>query len=215
MKRRSGFLIRLTALILLAGGLGLLGQELFLKAKGLLAERLIERAYAAHLEDGGRHRPWSWADHYPLGELAAPQQGVRRLVISGATGPSLAFAAGHVDGTALPDRPGNCVIAGHRDGAFGFLQDLKPGDVLELSCHGSLKQFTVSTIEVLDRTAIEVLESTTEDRLTLITCHPFAALTPGPERYVVRCVRRDPRFHQSKVRSAHSTASGNSTCDAH
>src|SRR5262249_22164287 len=99
--------------LLLAAGGALLGRGLYLEAKGALARILIERALAAHLQDGRPHRPWSWADTTPIAVLELHRLSVRRVVLEGASGTSLAFGVGHIDGTARPNSPGTCVLAGH------------------------------------------------------------------------------------------------------
>jgi len=121
-----GRLILLGSLLLIGVGGLLLGRHGYLAAKAVVADRLIDRAFLAHLADGRIHRPWGWADMHPIAVLEVGRLGVRRTVLRGASGESLAFGVGHVDGTAPPNAPGNCVLAGHRDRAFAFLADLKP-----------------------------------------------------------------------------------------
>jgi len=128
MTRRH--LLLLGPILMLASGGVLIGRHGYLAAKGVLAGCLIDRALADHLRDGGIHPPWSWADMHPIAVVEVGRLGVRRIVLRGASGESLAFGVGHVDGTALPNTPGHCVLAGHRDGVFSFLEDLRPGDIL-------------------------------------------------------------------------------------
>jgi len=78
----------LLGLGLLGGGGALLGEQAWLSVKASLAERLIEHAFAAHLEDGGVHRPWRWADTHPIARLEVPRLGVERIVLAGASGSS-------------------------------------------------------------------------------------------------------------------------------
>lgn len=161
------------------------GEQLWLGAKAELAARLIDGAFLRHLDDGGHHPPWPWADTAPIAELTVPSLGVRRVVLSGATGATLAFGPGHVDGTALPGRHGNAAIAGHRDSWFRFLRDLEEGTSVELRTLGGRSLWTVTATRVVDRRDISSLAPTVDDRLTLITCYPFDAIVPGPLRYVV------------------------------
>lgn len=176
------------ALSLAVAGAGLLGRQGYVRAKGLLAEQLIGRAFAAHLADGRPHPPWSWADIYPIAELGVQRLGVRRPVLTGASGSSLAFGLGHVDGTAAPGQPGNCVLAGHRDSWAEFMQELEVGDTLSLRRHGGERQYRVQAAEVVDKQAGHVLARSTDRRLTLVTCWPFGGLTRGRERYVVHAI---------------------------
>ena len=68
-----------------------------------------------------------------------------------ASGPTLAFGPGHVDGTAAPNARGNSVIAGHRDGSFRFLDRLRIDDVLHLETRGGRESYRVVRSEVRDR----------------------------------------------------------------
>jgi sortase A len=164
-----------------------MGGQVSLKAKAALAAVLIDRAWEKHLADGAEHRPWPWADMRPVARLEVPRLGVRRAVLSGASGESLAFGLAHVSGTALPGRPGNCAIAGHRDTWAAFLRDLRPGDEVSLSTRSRRRRYAVDSLTVLPRERVEVLEPTGDERLTLITCYPFTGLLRSPWRLAIVC----------------------------
>jgi len=171
------------------GGAGavLLSGQAYLHVKGRVARVLIDRACAAYLADGLVHRPWSWADTHPIARLEVPRLGVREVVLSGATGPTLAFGLGHVSGTALPAAPGNCAIAAHRDRWGAFLRDLRLGDDLVLSTPAGAQRYRVAGLQVVPKGAVEVLAPSAGRRLTLITCYPFSGLLRSPWRFVVTC----------------------------
>jgi sortase A len=175
------------ALTLLSAGGLLLAERGWLAAKARVAGVLIDRAFAMHLSDGGRHRPWSWADMHPVARLEVPRLGVRRTVLSGATGATLAFGPGRIHGTARPNGEGNCVIAGHRDGWFAFLEKLRRGDRIVLRTHGGSVDYVVEDLIVADRREGSFLEPGEKARLTLITCYPFGGLRRSDLRYVVVC----------------------------
>jgi len=166
-------------------GLALFGEQGYLAMKARLAERLIARSYSAHLQDGLAHPPWSWADTHPIARLTAPRLGVERTLLAGASGASLAFGPGHIDGTARPNSRGNCCVAGHRDTSFRFLGDLRIGDTLWLETRGARLRYSVTERSVRSKWDDHVLRSTASPRLTLITCWPLDAWVPGPERLVV------------------------------
>ena len=92
--------------LLIACGSSLGAREVYMRAKGRLAVVLIERAFDAHLTDGLRHRPWSWADLHPVALLEVDRLGVRRHILSGASGSSLAFVSRPAGGPDLQGRPG-------------------------------------------------------------------------------------------------------------
>ena len=170
----------------LATGLALFGEQGYLALKARYAESLIEDAYAAYLDDGGAHRPWSWADMHPVARLEIPRLGVETTVLAGASGSSLAFGPGHIDGTAAPNAPGNSVVAGHRDTWFQFLGDVQPGDRLWVETHEGRLAYEVTSRSVRSTWEGEVVLAQRPGRvLTLVTCWPLDELLPGPDRLVV------------------------------
>lgn len=175
------------AATLTTGGGWLLGEQMWLAGKGWVAERCIERAWDAHLREGGRHRPWSWADTWPVAEIEVPRLGVRRIVLAGAGGSSLAFGPGHVDGTSPPNTPGTCAVAGHRDGWFAFLGELRAGDEVRVRTRAGLTSYRVVDSAVRPMWDAEALAPQGDTRLVLITCYPLDGLRRGPLRYVVTC----------------------------
>lgn len=183
MRRR---VVAAFALALVASGGVLVLRGGYMEAKAALADILIARAFDAYVRDGTLHRPWSWADHAPIAVLRVPRLDVERHVLTGASGSSLAFGVGHVDGTAPPNGAGNAVLAGHRDGAFAFLEDLQAGDRIELQAGpGGDRTWVVAATAVVADDDASVLLDTPEDRLTLVTCWPFRGLGRSGRRYVV------------------------------
>ena len=175
----------LAGTVLLGSGALLTGRQGYVRAKGLVAEHLIADAFHRHLGDGRAHRPWSGADTHPIARLEVERLGVRRYVLAGASGSSLAFGPGHVHGTASPNGPGNCVLAGHRDTWFAFLHQLRAGDVLRLLTRRVEQVYVVTEIRIVQETDLEVLDPGREDRLTLVTCFPFDGPVGSPWRYIV------------------------------
>lgn len=165
----------------------LLGRHAYLGCKAALAGVLIDRAFSSYLEDGRERRPWSWADMHPVARIEVPRLGVRRTILSAASGNSLAFGLGHVSGTGRPGGSGNFVVAGHRDTWGAFLQDLRPGDEVLLETRLGRRRYRVGRLEVLRKETVEALETTGPPRLTFVTCYPFDGLMGSPWRYVVTC----------------------------
>jgi sortase A len=121
-----------------------------------------------------------------VARLTVPSLGADEIVLSGATGPTLAFGPGHVFHTGEPGGQGNCVIVGHRDTSFRFLKDLKPGDEVRLSDRlGAESAYRVTGSLVVDERDTWVMSQANENTLTLITCYPFDDPLPGPRRYIV------------------------------
>jgi sortase A len=151
-----------------------------------VANRCVGRALETCLADGSPHRPWPWADFHPVARLEVPRLNVDRPVLDGATGETLAFGLGRVEGQRT-------VLAGHRDSWARFLGDLRAGDVVVLHEPDETSRFRVVRTAVLELGGGAAVPSLAEDDLVLVTCHPFASLLPGPERFVVVCERQTER----------------------
>jgi len=158
-----------------------------------LARRLLSFAWSRSLATGSGVKPWPWADIWPVAQMEAPRHGTQLMVLAGASGRTLAFGPGHVDGTPLPGESGNAVISGHRDTHFAFLRDVRSGDLLVVHVpRGRVARYVVSGIEVVRNKDVRMLLDVGEDRLTLVTCYPFDSPVPGgPLRYVVVAKRID------------------------
>jgi sortase A len=109
------------------------------------------------------------------------------LVLAGASGRTLAFGPGHLDGSALPGDAGNAVVTAHRDTHFRFLRTINPGDELVVErAGGGTRNFRIRGAYVADYRELRLPRDTAVPTLTLVTCYPFDALDPGgPLRYVV------------------------------
>jgi sortase A len=109
------------------------------------------------------------------------------LVLAGASGRTLAFGPGHLDGSATPGDPGNAVITAHRDTHFRFLRNVALGDdVVVERADGGRRHFRIKATYVTDHRALNLPRDPERPTLTLVTCYPFETLNPGgPLRYVV------------------------------
>ena len=122
--------VRRTAYALLLLAAATAAQGLWIPAKAALAQVLLDEAFARGQAGEPRATPWPWSDAWPVARLRSPRHGSDLVVLSDASGRSLAFGPGHLSGTPLPGDPGTSVIAGHRDTHFAFLRRLEPGDAL-------------------------------------------------------------------------------------
>jgi sortase A len=185
--RLRGRLVLSAAGVLLAVGAWHGWRAAWVEAKAHVAQALIRRAWRQTSAGDGDARPWPWADTRPVARLLVPDRGVDTFVLAGASGRTLAFGPGHVDGTARPGARGNAVISGHRDTHFRFLRSLRVGDAVVIEQpDGRRRRFVVADTRVVDRRDRSIVADTGDSRLTLVTCFPFDALRPGgPLRYVV------------------------------
>jgi sortase A len=85
------------ALILALAGLVLFGQGAYIHAKALLAQVLLQRAFAETIETGHATKPWSWADTWPVARIEIKRLRASAIVLAGSSGQALAFGPGHVE----------------------------------------------------------------------------------------------------------------------
>jgi len=163
------------------------GGGVYMHAKAQVAQWLLHAAWSESRETGAPVRPWPWADTHPVARLVAPAQDADVLVLAGASGRTLAFGPGHLDGSALPGDAGNAVITAHRDTHFRFLRAVSPGDELVVErADGGMRHFRIRGAYVADYRELRLARDTAVPTLTLVTCYPFDAVSPGgPLRYVV------------------------------
>lgn len=175
--------------IFLALGTWQFAQGGYIFAKAQLAQRLIAGAWETSLQTLTSTKPWSWADTWPVSRLRVPKLDVDLYVLAGDDGSSLAFGPGHRFGAVPPGEIGNCVISGHRDTHFAFLQRLKPGDEIRLqTIDGDWHVYEVVSTRIVDQSE-PIRNNSDRAVLTLVTCYPFDAIVPGgPLRYVVRAL---------------------------
>jgi sortase A len=122
-----------------------------------------------------------------VARLLVPARHADVLVLAGASGRTLAFGPGHLDGSSTPGDPGNAVITAHRDTHFRFLRNVAIGDELVVErVDSGRRHFRIKATYVADHRTLNLPRDTTRPTITLVTCYPFEALNPGgPLRYVV------------------------------
>lgn len=171
--------IKLITVLLFVTGLTIAAQGAWIHVKAALAQVLLEMSWRTAA------RPWPWADTHALAKLEL--DGDTIIVLAGASGRTMAFGPGHIDGTALPGQRGNCVITAHRDTHFAKLRTIAAGDRIALRAAGGQRiEYEVKRTVVVGKNETWLLQDDGVDKLTLITCYPFDAVLPGgPLRYVV------------------------------
>ncbi len=173
--------------LLAAAGTASFGHGVWIHAKAQVAQVLLHAAWDRTRATGIAAKPWPWADTHPVARLAAPAQDADVLVLAGASGRTLAFGPGHLEGSALPGDAGNAIITAHRDTHFRFLGRVAPGDEITVErADGATRHFRIRGSYVADARDLKLPRDTQVPTLTLVTCWPFDALNPGgPLRYVV------------------------------
>mgnify|MGYP005844971467 CR=1 FL=1 len=171
---------------------------LWMPFKALVAQELLELAWAESQARQIQVQPWPWADTWPVARLTyqygtddqrgngAEENRQSLIVLDGAHGESLAFGPGQVFGDGR--NAGPTVIAGHRDTHFKNLKHLETGSELQLqSRDGQWRTYRVNSTRVVDSRYHRINTAMLpRDSLVLVTCYPFDGLeADGPLRYVV------------------------------
>ena len=118
--------------------------------------------------------------------LRIPKIHLEVPVLQGTDDLTLNRAVGLIAGTALPGEDGNLGIAGHRDGFFRGLKDLRIGDPIELVTQTKTNTYIIDRIVIVDPSDVSVLARRPRTSVTLVTCHPFYFVGSAPQRYIVQ-----------------------------
>jgi len=178
--------IRFAAILLAVTGSFLVAKGVYIQAKAIVAQTLLEYSWEQTLKTHKPITPWPWSDTWPVARLRVPAHRVDTIVLEGDSSTVLAFGPGRMVLSALPGGPGNFVVSGHRDTSFRFVKDLQKGEVIEVQeATGDIHQYVVKgfSIEESDDIVLDLYDKT--PRLTLITCYPFHGLPGGHKRYLV------------------------------
>ena len=184
---------RAVSALLLIGGLVLASQGLWIQAKAQLAQVLLQQAWQRTLADGQPHKPWPWADHWPVAQLSLPDQsgsgGNDIIVLEGDGGNVLAFAPGHNPRSGLLQDARTTIISAHRDTHFSNLGHLQDGQIITLQTATQHARYVIEHQRVIDSRQYD-LNIQADQGLLLVTCWPFNSLNSGgPMRYLVSARR--------------------------
>jgi sortase A len=172
--------------IVFALGLVLFGQGIYIHAKALLAQVLLQRAFAETIATGHAIKPWSWADTWPVARIEIKRLHASAIVLAGSSGQALAFGPGHVELTPDAGERGVAVYSAHRDTHFRFLKDVAIGDEIAVTrSDGKLFRFRADGNSVVRFDAPGIDPLSNGYQLVLSTCWPFDAVTAGPMRYLL------------------------------
>ena len=122
----------------------------------------------------------------PVGVLRIPSLDLTVPVYPDESELHLNRGIGLVSGSGSPDGGGNAAIAGHRDGYFRVLMNIKPGDLIEIETRLRTHRYRVNAIDIVEKTDTSLLADTEEPTLTLVTCYPFYFVGNAPQRFLVR-----------------------------
>jgi sortase A len=174
------------AATLALAGLWLIGDALYIRAKAMVAQVLLDRAFVAELASGAIVKPWSWADTWPVARIEVPRLKAQAIVLAGGSGQALAFGPGHLERTPEAGEPGTAVYAAHRDTHFAFLGRVEADDEIVVTRRdGATARFRVTRTQVVRWDSSGIDSAAAGRHLALVTCWPLDSAIPGPLRYVV------------------------------
>lgn len=128
----------------------------------------------------------------PLGVLRIPSLRIEVSVLEGTDDLTLNRGVGHIDGTPLPGEGGNIGVAGHRDGFFRGLKDVRVGDSVDLYTENGSSRYVVDEIRIVPPEDVSVLGPRSRPSITLVTCYPFYFVGSAPLRYIVHASTEYP-----------------------
>jgi sortase A len=144
----------------------------------------------------------------PLAVLRISKVHLEVPVLEGTDDLVLNRGVGHIAGTVRPGEAGNIGIAGHRDGFFRVLKDVRPGDTIELETPTRADTFVVEQIVLVDPDDVSVLQPRSVSSLTLVTCYPFYYVGSAPQRYIVQASATNPDLPHRGVNQQASSVHG-------
>ena len=166
----------------------------WIQGKAIIAQHLLNSSWDRTLADlkpddadkSAIHKPWPWADTWPVAKLIVPQYDIEQIILAGDSGSSLAFGPGYSFASATPNSSGTTMISGHRDTHFSFLSTLKLNDTLLIQTADKTIRYQIYDLQVVDSKTYTLQQNSDEQTLVLVTCYPFDALTAGGDsRYLV------------------------------
>ena len=191
--------------LLFSASLWQLATANWIQGKAILAQHLLNTSWnktlaSSTLADPLKpviHKPWPWADTWPVAKLIVPEYEIEQIILAGDSGSSLAFGPGYSLASAAPNTIGTTLISGHRDTHFKFLKDLKINDTIYLQTTDETIGYQVYDLKIVNSKTFTLPSDGGENTLVLVTCYPFEALSSGGLlRYLVYAVSP---MNQNKV----------------
>ena len=108
--------------------------------------------------------------------IVIPAIQVDAPIVQGDGWEQLRRGVGQHIGTASPGQNGNLVLSAHNDifgEIFKNLDMLLPGDTVTISTMGEQFTYVIKGTEIVEPTAVSVMDPTTTPSLTLISCYPY------------------------------------------
>ena len=108
--------------------------------------------------------------------IVIPSIQIDAPIVQGDGWEQLRRGVGQHVGTASPGQKGNLVLSAHNDifgEIFKDLDMLLPGDTVTINTMGEQFTYVINETEIVEPTAVNVMDTTTAPTLTLISCYPY------------------------------------------
>lgn len=108
--------------------------------------------------------------------IQIPAIGIDAPIVQGDGWEQLKKGVGQHIGSANPGESGNVVLSAHNDifgEIFRDLDRLKPGDEITIYTNQRAYTYVVSDSNVVEATQVDIMDSTSQSKLTLISCYPY------------------------------------------
>lgn len=188
MKAVAAWIMQFLEYALLGLALGCFGMYAYESVEA----RRFQAEQAAVFEQAAQHAaaPIAVKTGGLVGMLDVPRLQLTTPVIEGDDDTTLKRAVGHLPDTPMPWENGNSALAGHRDGLFRPLKDVKVGDEIRFRTTRDEFRYRVTKTSIVKPDDVSVLESKSRAGLTLITCYPFYYVGSAPKRFIVHAERQ-------------------------
>jgi sortase A len=124
-----------------------------------------------------------------FGKISIPRLGLSAIVAEGVDDATLRRAVGHFPQSSTPEKEGTVALAGHRDTFFRSLAHIRLHDQINLETPNGVYRYQVIRTEVVTPDHTELVRSSSQSDLTLVTCYPFHYLGHAPDRFIVQALR--------------------------
>ncbi len=121
-----------------------------------------------------------------IGKVIVKKTGEQIPILMGATEENLRGGATLYDNGIYPGENGTAIILGHRETTFGFLENIKIGDEVDIESLNNTYKFKVKRTYITTPDDEAILAQKNSPSLTLVTCYPFNYLGHAPERFIVK-----------------------------
>jgi sortase A len=157
----------------------------------LWSAHTYQKVQSEHLADLGRSsirsRGLSTGDFF--GKISIPRLHLSAVIAEGVDDATLRHAVGHFPESSIPEKEGTVALAGHRDTFFRALAHIRLHDQIELDTPYGVYRYEVIRTEVVTPDHTEVVRSSPQSDLTLVTCYPFRYVGHAPDRFIVQALR--------------------------